>query len=164
MGKTLFIQGVGPLIRKNPLHVHTHMHASFGKGERQQLITHVKRSHASQPSPTEPGKHGDRGPRYRRSSEAFAVLIWLIIASSPARGQARQEWCCLPTMNRQHVKNGFDQERSRRKQPVEMILSDAKVALVLTTSPTPGADRSAPAKFSRPAATLMAAEINQINN
>ena len=69
MGKTLFIQGVGPLIRKNPLHVHTHMHASFGKGEEQQLITHVKRSHASQPSPTEPGKHGDRGPRYRRSSK-----------------------------------------------------------------------------------------------
>ena len=70
MGNT-FHPGRRPrsIIRKNPLHVHTHMDAAFGQGKRQQLVTHVKPSHALQPSPTEPGKHGDREPRYRRKKE-----------------------------------------------------------------------------------------------
>ena len=49
-------------------------------------------------------------------------------------------------------------------QPVEMILSDAEVAAVLTTSQRLGpTDQRGQVLKARPA-TLMAAEINQINN
>jgi hypothetical protein len=165
MGKTLFIQGVGhgpssEKIRCMSTHTCT-LRSVRGSGNSR---THVNPSHALQPSPTEPGKHGDREPRYRRKNESprpldtagaalgcfcrFDLADDRVLAGT---GQARQECCCLPQRAANTSRMASIRKDRAENQPVEMILSDAEVAAVLTTSATPGANRSAPAKFSRPA-------------
>jgi hypothetical protein len=72
MGNTLFIQGVGhgpssEKIRCMSTHTCT-LHSVRGSGNSWSPM--IKPSHALQPSPTEPGKHGNREPRYRRKKES----------------------------------------------------------------------------------------------
>jgi hypothetical protein len=163
MGKTLFIQGVGhgpssEKIRCMSTHTCTLRSVRGSGNSRSPMSTHpmlYSRRRLSRAS-TATVSHAtvaktraqDRLIRRGRPSDAFAALIWLMIASSPARAKrAKSVVAC-------HNEPPTRQEclRSGRIAPkMEMILSDAEVGALLTTSATPGANRSAPAKFSRPA-------------